>query len=443
MKKNYALLMRGLAHWRSMEEFRRERARCKRYLYGRQWEDTIEVDGVRVREIDHIRNHGYEPLKNNLIRRMVRNILGVYRDRWGMPSVGELGIRHLPDAEMRCAVLADRIIAEDMEEMYTRTLEEFLISGMAVHRKHIDPACDIHTDYVQPDYFIIDTEMRDFRGRDATILGEIHDIDFERLCAAFAKDAAMRKRLSSIYHGGETHADVAATLRQFGVGEEGIDFLRPRNVAHCRVIELWHRSAADGRWSYTYLSPDGDVLMEGESPYPRGVHPYIFKAYPYIDGEIHSFVADIIDQQRYVNRLITLYDWIMRASAKGVLLFPDGALPEGVDLDEICDEWSRFNGVILYRPKPGMPMPQQVSSNSTNVGITELLNIQLTMMEDISGVNGAIQGKLDSTGTSGALYDRQTRQALTGLLDILRSYQSFVISAMRWELEIPPAVPPR
>ena len=45
----------------------------------------------------------------------------------------------------------------------------------------------------------------------------------------------------------------------------------------------------------------------------------MFKAYPFIDGEIHSFVADVIDQQRYTNRLITLNDWVIRASAKGVL----------------------------------------------------------------------------------------------------------------------------
>ena len=49
------------------------------------------------------------------------------------------------------------------------------------------------------------------------------------------------------------------------------------------------------------------------------------------------------------------------------------------------------------------------------------------MFEDVSGVNGAIEGKLTSGAVSGALYDRQTRQAMTALLDILESYNSFVL----------------
>ena len=151
--------------------------------------------------------------------------------------------------------------------------------------------------------------------------------------------------------------------------------------------------------------------------------------YPYIDGEIHSFVSDIIDQQKLTNRLISMYDWILRASAKGVLLFPEGSLPDGVDINEIADEWGRFNGVIVYRPRAGVPLPQQVSSKSADIGITELLEIQMKMMEDISGVNGALQGKLESNSMSGTLYNQQTQNSLTALADLLRSFDDFVMQA--------------
>ena len=191
-------------------------------------------------------------------------------------------------------------------------------------------------------------------------------------------------------------------------------------------------------WRYYFLAPTGETLCSGESPYGHGGHPYVFKAYPYIDGEIQSFVADCIDQQRYINRLITLYDWIMRASAKGVLLFPEGALPEDVDIDDISEEWSRFNGVIVFRPKAGMPLPQQVSSNATNIGITDLLQVQLKMMEDVSGVNSALQGNIESGAVSGTLYNMQIRNAMTGLLDMLESYASFMRDASRLEMGLTP-----
>lgn len=121
-----------------------------------------------------------------------------------------------------------------------------------------------------------------------------------------------------------------------------------------------------------------------------------------------------------------MYDWVVRASAKGVLLFPEGALPDGLDMSDIAEEWSRFNGVIVYRPRAGVPLPQQVSSNSSNAGIADLLNIQLRMMEDISGVNGALQGKLDNGSISGKLYDQQTRNSLIALADLLRTYNDFI-----------------
>ena len=83
----------------------------------------------------------------------------------------------------------------------------------------------------------------------------------------------------------------------------------------------------DDYWYFYFLTPFGQILQEGEPPFEHKSHPYVFKIYPFIDGEPHSFVSDVIDQQRYVNRLITLYDSIMRASAKGVLLFPEECLP--------------------------------------------------------------------------------------------------------------------
>jgi len=184
----------------------------------------------------------------------------------------------------------------------------------------------------------------------------------------------------------------------------------------------------DSYWYFYYLTPFGDILKEGETPYAHKSHPYVFKAYPYIDGEIHSFVSDFIDQQRYANRLVTLYDWILRASAKGVLLAPEDCF-KGLDINDVADEWSRFNGVILYRPSKSGQLPQQVSSNSTNIGINELLQLQLKFFEDISGVNSALQGRPGYSGESGAHAQQMLQSGTTSLLDLLDSFSQFVIEA--------------
>ncbi|MCM1153177.1 MAG: hypothetical protein NC328_05945 [Muribaculum sp.] len=491
--KRLDLLELAKSHWLAMKEFREERERCKRYTYGRQWDDRICVDGVWKSEEQYISEQGNIALKNNLIRRIVRNVLGVFRNQYVPPTASDLD---LPD-DLRTARLLEQLNinarSNMIDEMYARTMEEFLISGLAVHRKWYgtrDGCRGYWTDYVQPDYFIIDTSMRDFRGWDASVVGEIHDVDFTELVSTMAESPRDIERLRSIYREacGNSLSGLAA---RFGNERDALSFLTPTAPGRCRVIELWVRSpggyyrchdTSDGslyripaedydravleenerrrkecvacggdpasvdlikaywgmeqKWHYYFLTPLGHVLRQGESPYPHGSHPYVFKAYPFIDGEIHSFVADLIDQQRYVNRLVTMFDWIMRASAKGVLLFPEGSLPDNVDMEDIAAEWSRFNGVIMFKPKPGIPLPQQVSGNATNIGITELLQIQLKMMEDVSGVNSALQGKLDSGAVSGTLYDQQTRHALTGLLDILQCFGSFIREGFKKEVAL-------
>ena len=183
----------------------------------------------------------------------------------------------------------------------------------------------------------------------------------------------------------------------------------------------------DNYWYYRYLTPFGHILREGETPYAHGSHPYVIKLYPFIDGEIHSFVGDVIDQQRYVNRLITLTDWVIRASAKGVLMFPEDLIPDDMRMEDIAEEWAKFNGVIVYKPKPGVPAPQQIANNSTNVGMKDLLQLQIQLMEEVSGVHGPLQGKQGFSGMSAALYNQQTQNATTSLLDLLESFDSFII----------------
>ena len=425
-----------LKYWNELQEFRNERRRCKNYTFGRQWDDYIYVDGRRMREEDYIRMQGNIPLKNNLIRRIVRNIVGLWRNHYGLPTLADLGIEESAVNINRYKELRRRATANDFTELFSRTMEEFLISGMAVVKRWDglnNGRRGVWTSPVMPDSFFFNTDMKDPRGWDVNTVGELHETDFETLCARFGGDDETRGRLARIYGEGEQNCRVIECWRREHAG-----YWRVHDRRTGRVFRSESRPADDGsgalrsrrvsfdRWRYSYCSPEGEVLAEGLSPYPDGSHPYVFKLYPYIDGEIHSFVADCIDQQRYVNRLVTLHDWIMRSSAKGVLLFPEYALPEGADINEVCDEWSRFNGVIVYRPKSGMPGPEQVSTRSTDIGIAELLEVQLKMMEDVSGVNSALQGKIESGATSGTLYSMQTRQAMNGLVDILDCYRAFV-----------------
>lgn len=485
-RRAFDILMEAQHYWNQMEDFRKDRESNKRYTYGFQWDDKICVDGETMTEEEYIKRQGNVPLKNNLIRRLVKSVLGVYRSQSKEPTCTARDRDEQKLGETMSTILQCNMQLNRMTEVYARTMEEFLISGFIVHRKSYgwrNGKEDCWTDYVQPNNFFIDNNMRDFRGWDVSVLGEIHDISFGQLCEQFASSPEDYRRLRDIYKWAAKKEYIASYAERFGYSRlENYDFLFTSEPGRCRVIEVWRKEQKpryrchdyqngdifkidvedyqkcvvavnderiemaksvgmpeeevplvkatwfiDDYWYFYYLSPFGDILKEGETPYEHDSHPYVFKAYPFIDGEIHSFVADVIDQQRYTNRLITLYDWIMRASAKGVLLMPEDCLPDGVSIDDIAESWAEFNGVIVYRPSKNGRVPEQVANNSTNIGIAELLNIQLKFFEDISGVTGALQGKPGFSGESAAHYQQQTQNATTTLLDLLECFSGFVV----------------
>ena len=491
-ERAYAVLFEAQRYYDNMEKFRKRRLRNKRYNYGDQWGDKIDIPtcgglGKRtVREEDYIRDQGSEPLKNNLIRRLVKNVLGVYRSQSKEPTCVARDKDEQKYGETMSVVLQYNRQLNRESEIDARTMEEFMISGAAIHKKKYGwrkNRLDCWTDYVNPNNFFIDNNMRDFRGWDVSCIGEVHDVSLGNVLGEFSDTPQKARWLKEIYRNASDRKFIADSLHPFGEFDpRRVDFMCPGNPSLCRVIEVWRKESKpryrchdynngddykidiedyhdivelenqdrlqrglaagmvredipmikaewfmDEYWYFYYLSPFGDILREGETPYAHGEHPYVFKFYPFIDGEIHSFVEDVIDQQRYVNRLITMYDFIMRASAKGVLLCPEDCLPDDMSWDDFCDEWSRFNGVVRYKPNAQGQVPQQVASNSTNIGIGDLLSYQLKFFEDISGVNGALQGKPGVSGTSGSLYAQQTQNATMSLLDILETFSQFVI----------------
>lgn len=485
-RRAFDVLMEAQHYWNQMDDFRHDRERNKRYTYGFQWDDVICVDGKKMSEEDYIKAQGNVPLKNNLIRRLVRNVLGVYRSQLKEPTCTARDRDEQKLGETMSTILQCNMQLNRMNEVNARSMEEFLISGFIVHRKSYgwrNGKEDCWTDYVQPNNFFIDNNMRDFRGWDVTCLGEVHDVSFGQLCEQFAHTPQEYRRLKEVYKWAARREYIASYAERFGYSRlENYDFLLTSEPGRCRVIEVWRKEQkpryrchdyqngdifkievsdyeeqvanvnrermqmakeagmpedevplikatwfVDDYWYFYYLSPFGDILKEGETPFEHGSHPYVFKAYPFIDGEIHSFVADVIDQQRYTNRLITLYDWIMRASAKGVLLMPEDCLPDGVSMEDIAESWAEFNGIIVYKPSQSRQVPQQVANNSTNIGITELLNLQLKFFEDISGVNGALQGKPGFSGQSAAMYNQQVQNSTMALLDMLECFSQFTI----------------
>jgi hypothetical protein len=178
-------------------------------------------------------------------------------------------------------------------------------------------------------------------------------------------------------------------------------------------------------WYVKYLTPNGKVLFESETPYLHQSHPYILSLYPLLDGEVWGLVEDVIDQQRYINRLISLLDYIIGTSAKGLLMIPEEALGDKTP-EDFADAWTKVGGTIVYRSKNGTPPPTNISSNSTNIGASEILGVEMQLINQLTGVNEAMQGQTAGSGTPASRYAMEAQNSSLNNRDVIENFSSWV-----------------
>jgi len=455
MENDKIILEAAYRAWNEAADFRRRRRRYKRFTYGDQWSDMV-VDGNSVMSAaDRARTHGRRPLTNNLLRRLVKSVIGRYRYQ-------------RQDAEPLKGEKAHIFRNNNLDELDCRSLEEFLISGCTVQRVCRERRLmgeGVWVDVVSPDSFFVN-RITDPRGWDTELVGMIHDWSLTETVLRLA--GPDHRRAEAIRHVYEELASspVPGGLGSIGEQESFVNAAPGR----CRVIEVWtleaierllchdrHRATcftipvtAAGRvehinlararrncptiktrreittaWRCRWMAPDGTVLHSHLSAARDGRHPFRFRFYPMIDGEIHSLVEDVIDQQIYINELISLIDHVVSCAAKGVLLFPvDSKLP-GMSWDQIAETWSSPDAIIPIRGQ-SQAVPHQVVTQSSNLGARELLATQMQMFEDVSGVTNALMGRSGSGQIGVEHYESQVKNAIIAIADILDTFSNFI-----------------
>ena len=459
-KKDLRVLEAAHRAWVALASARERRCRYLRYTYGDQWSDvTRDRFGNLTTEGELFADGGRPPVTNNLIRRMVKAVVGRYR----MDSSAERADEDDGLGRWR------RFNA--LEELDARSFEEFLISGMAIH--HVWAArrpagSGIWVDAVSPDRFFI-SGTSDFRGTDTEMVGQLLDMSFSEVAMRFGRcDGRRVARLRELY-GSLPSAPDSVMVASSPEGCGGGFFHAPGG--RCRVVEVWtlecrarlkchdmqtatlwvgpagaeadvlrenRRRRRDGRqpiamrrdvdvvWHCRMFAPDGTVLDEYDSPLAGGSHPFAVKLYPLVDGDVHSLVEDVIDQQRHVNRLLSVMDRMLSSAAKGVLLFPEGCKFPDYTWEEVARRWADPGGVIPYRaPRAGEAEPHQVVTPVADLGVHQLLQTQIAMFEDVSGVSRSFMGKAGSGNVGAERYSMEVENASVAVGDLMKTFSHF------------------
>ena len=449
------VLHRAFEAWMNSSNLRSSRARNKRFTFGNQWGDlSVNADGDAVTDWERFSRAGTTPVTNNMIRQLVKTVVGRFRAQ-------------VIDKEKKAGTGSDAASQHttgcELNELDARALEEFLISGCCIQRidRINEPDGSTHTVVanVNPTRLIVNA-FSDPLNRDCRMVGQLHDLSIAELLRRVAGGSRRKAAWVRRLYCEQADSRTAACRTQLGADNQAADdFWLPSETDRLRAIEVWTlesrevivchnkrtaqlevvpvaqarklraRSDVAMRWDVLnfwhcrWFSPMGDVLAEWDAQ--QGTHPFVMRFYPLIDGEVHSMVEDVIDQQKYLNRLISLVDQAMMNSAKGVLLYPDTALPDGLTWNDVRRVWSSPGGILPYSPTLSDARPEQIQANATDFGAYDMINLQMKLLEEISGVHGALQGKNVATGGSASLYQMQSENADIALTDIYDSFNAF------------------
>lgn len=471
--------------WNSLDEARRKLRRSLMYSYGDQWGDYVrDPDSTNyITEGELIKKNGKVPLKNNMIAPILSNIDGQLRQNLMRPICVSRDNRETTLGEMMSIAIEYVHDINELEELDSDSMRMLLNGGITAQRiefgiNNSKDKRDVWIYGVNPSRIFFNTNLEDVRMWDITCIGEIFDMSLDDIIAHFGNTPEDKKRIVDIYGDAQSHYTETSAMQ--GNECEQLTFYSPSRGDLCRVILGWkletrdayrwndtlngtwgylpynddsrllldeankrrrseasvtdddflgieYEYAVERYWYYRYMSPMGDVLQEGRSPYWHGEHNYVLLLYPMLQGKLGNFVEQFIDQQRAINRTATLIDFIRGTSSKGVLVVDDEAF-ESMSREEVIDEYVRYNGVLFVKLKPGQSIDgvvRQYNSGAAVAGDFELLNLQLRLINEISGVNSAMQGQAPKAGTPASLYAQQVQNSSLNLKGLFDSFRSF------------------
>lgn len=483
--ENRELLLCCERDWDSLSSVRSERKRNLRYKNGDQWGDLIYDPKSKkwMREDQYLSLQGKVPLKRNFIQQFVRNLHGQLLQNKAQTIVhartkddSELG-EMLTNAINACHKL------NKTDKLNISVLEDLLMCGMACTKSRYGffsekNRADGKIDLVNIGRLFFNTDVEDPRMGDLRRIGEIHDYTMADLVANFAINKADEVTLRELY--GRILRDSDSLNKSMSAEKSPQSFLISDDYSKCRVIEVWEKKGrwvtychdyADGTeqitmmskaqielinseriatglsvgmsadkialiyaepryeyyWIAKYLTPNGVCIKEFETPFTHESHPYTLATMPMVDGSIKSVLGDLIDIQRNINRLMVLKDAMMNSSAKGVKLIPEECIPENMTIDEFNDQWKSPNGMVVYRASK-MPnvAPQQVAINNSDNGTSATLQLELNLMQQISGISSAIQGETPRANTPSSLYAQQAQNSTLNYRILFDVFFSFV-----------------
>lgn len=475
--------------WNNLADARQRRARAMRMVYGDQWADIITVKGKTMTQRDYITSVGNVALQTNQLKKIVQTIAGVYVKQNNEPTCKARAREEQIYGELMTTALQTNWQMNDMPLVIDHNILEVLIGGFTAVREtyeYRDGELESWTDTCHPNYMFFDSNLKDPRYKDMEVIGEIHDIPFGRFCEKFAKSREDVEKFAQWYatESSPMYSKIMEDVNDKH-DESTMTFFTPKDRTLCRVFEVWRKESrdryrvhdensgelyvinaddhdsirnieqenkrrkelasmqgwseneiplihykenffVDTYWYGRFMTPTGEILWEGASPYEGRRHPYSLLILPMTDGKIVSYLSDAIDQNIAINRMLTLHDWMMRAGLKGVTYVPADMIPDDMTEEDFAEQFTTIDGVVFYKPKGHGLKPETFYGHTGTLNLAEIVKMMSDLMESSVSVNAAIRGENVKSGTAAALYAQQTENSATPIASLMMRIGVFI-----------------
>lgn len=498
-KKDIRLLQRARTAWDNMSEFREQRARGMRFTYGDQWGDyvTVMIKGEKktMTMREYLSLDGNIPQQTNQIKSMVNTIVGVLIKEQNEPVCNAVDRDEQQYGELLTKGLQANNNKNRINMLTKLCAKDLIIGGLGMlhesygFREGDRRREDSWTKYIDPNYAILETTLRDPRFWDVTMVGCWYRMSFPMLAAqVVGRNGIDYQTLKNIYGDSSSLFNEGDAIELTDTNDiRNLEFMQAVKLDECCVAEIWTLETkervrlhdynegtvevidADDKvmlrqvdavnrerkslgkmsgwsedeipyiekeyfidqfWYCRMLAPDGTILWEEESPYPGRNHPFTIMATPFIDGRICGYITDAIDHQIAMNRAIVLQDWIVRNQVKGFTMIPQQLVPDDMENEEFVQNALNMGNYFFYDADKARGLkPEVFHAGAISYDAGNYISMLKQLMESSTAVSGAIQGKSPYAGTSAALYAQQTMNSSTPIASLLADVRAFMEDA--------------
>lgn len=436
-----------------------------------------DCPGAMITERDYIVRQGMTPLTLNITHVACKALSGLYTQEKMEPLVKSRIREEQKIGELMTMVMQEAFQRKNIYQTVLSGYKEFQISSIPAFRVLWEYDEDRKESYVvaqlcDDNRLFWDSNIGtsdQYFGKISTI-GYLHDMSIDEVVAQFAKTSDDNQRIRHAYSHVNDQYPLQTAQELTKDKEQTISFYTANEPYKCRVIEVWIREShevwvfhdtalgqkftmpdtqeslneieatnakriadmvaaggspedaalivkdffrVDRDWVCRYLTPSGLLLRKEISPYLHGSHPFVIGAFPLVDGRVRSFVGDLRNSQRMINRTFTRAEFASMNNWKGFKWVNKNILDRsGVTIDEFRTEYSSSTGLIALDIKEGEQnlimgpahVPGQVNVESEMRKIEFYMNIA----DKVSGMNGSVRGERPTSGTPSSLYAQET-----------------------------------